>query len=81
MFLKDGCQKTLKKNCGKSGYLEKLQAAINFSKVSLHFKEIPNSLRQVLQKYSEICNFFVLQKIVLQKQLVKIDLKVPGKSS
>ena len=41
---------------------------------------MPHSLRQVLQTYSETCIFCVLQKIVLQKQLAKIDLKVPGKS-
>ena len=39
-----------------------------------------NSLRQVLQTYSETCIFCVLQKIFLQKQLANIDLKVPGKS-
>ena len=44
------------------------------------FKKMPNSLRQALQTYSETCIFFVLQKIVLQKQSAKIDLKVPGKS-
>ena len=37
------------------------QAARNFSKVSLHFNKIPNSLRQVLQTYSEICIFCVLK--------------------
>ena len=37
-------------------------------------------LRQVLQTYSEICIFCVLQKKVLQKQLVKIDVIVPVKS-
>ena len=52
----------------------------NFSKVSLHFNKMPNSLRQVLQMYSETCIFCVVQKIVLQKQLTKIDLKAPGRS-
>ena len=62
MFLKCSCQKPLKKNCGRRVFLEELQAAINFLKVSQHFNKIPNSLRQVLQTYSEICIFCVLQK-------------------
>ena len=61
MFLKYSCQKPLKKNCGRPVFLEELQAARNFSKVSLHFNKIPNFLRQVLQAYSEICIFCVLK--------------------
>ena len=80
MFLKNSCQKILKKNCGRTVFLEELQAARYFSKLSLHFNKIPNSLRQVLQTYSEICIFCVLQKIFLQKKSVKIDLKVPEKT-
>ena len=80
MFLKYSCQKTLKKNCVRPVFLEELQAARNFSKVSLHFNKIPNSLRQVLQTYSEICIFCVQQKIVLQKQSAKTDLKMQEKS-
>ena len=69
------------KNCGRPVFLEELQVARSFSKVSLYFKKIPNSLRQVLQKYSEICIFLCAAKKVLQKQsAAKIDLKVPGKS-
>ena len=60
--LKYSCQKPMKKNCGRPVFLEELQAARNFSKVSLHFNKIPNSLRQVLQTYSEICIFCVPQK-------------------
>ena len=71
---------TFEKNCGRPVFLEELQAARSFSKVSLHFNKIPNSLRQILQTYSEICIFCVLQKKVLLKQLAKIDLKVPRKS-
>ena len=59
MFLKYSCQKPLKKNCGRPVFLEELQAARNFS---LHFNKIPNSLRQILQTYSEIFIFCVLQK-------------------
>ena len=70
----------MKKDCGRPVFLEELQTARNFSKVSLHFNKISNSLRQILQTYSEICIFCVLQKKVLQKQLAKIDLKVPRKS-
>ena len=62
MFFKCSCQKPSKKKCGRPVFLEKFQAAINFSKVSLHFNKIPNSLRQVLQIYSEICIFCVPQK-------------------
>ena len=49
------------KNCGRPAFLEELQAARNFSKVSLHFNKIPNSLRQILQTCSEMCIFCVLQ--------------------
>ena len=80
MFLKYSCQKTLQKKCGRLVFLEEVQAARNLSKFSLHFYKIPNSLRQILETYPEICIFCVLQKIVLQKQSAKIDLKVPGKS-
>ena len=80
MFLKYSCQKTSKKSCGRPVLLEELQAARNCSNVSLHFNKIPNSLRQILQTYPEICIFCVLQKIVLQKQSARIDLRVPGKS-
>ena len=69
----------MKKNCGRLVFLEELQAAKNVSKVSLNFNKIPDSLRYVLQTYSEMCIFFVLQKEVLQKQLARTD-KVPGKS-
>ena len=61
MFLKYGCQKPMKKNCGRPAFLEELQAAINFSKVSLHFNKISNSLRHILQKYQRYI-FCVLQK-------------------
>ena len=71
---------TSQKNCRGRVFLKELQAARNFSRVSLHFNKIPNSLRQVWQTYSEICIFCVLQQKLLQKQLAKIDLKVPGKS-
>ena len=62
---------TCEKNCGKPIFLEELQAARNFSKISLHFNKILNS---------SYTFFFVLQKKVLQKQSTKTDLKVPGKS-
>ena len=51
MFLKYSCQKPVKTNCGRPVFLEELQAARNFLKVSLHFNKIPNSLRQFLQTY------------------------------
>ena len=79
MYLKCSCQKTVKKNFGRPLFLEELQAARNFSKVFLHFNKIPNSLRQVLQTYSEMRIFSCATKKVLQEQSTKIDLKVPGK--
>ena len=60
--LKLQLSETFEKNCGKPSFVEELQAARNFSKVSLHFNKIPNSLRQVWQTYSEIRIFSVLQK-------------------
>ena len=80
MFLKYSCQKILEKNVEDQYFQKSWQAARNFSKVSLHFNKIPNSLRQVLQTYSEIYIFLCATKKVLQKQSAKIDLKVPGKS-
>ena len=73
---------TFVKNCVRPAFLEQLQAARNLSKISLHFNKIPNSLRQVMQTYSEIYIFCVLQKKkkIFQKQSANIDLKVPGKS-
>ena len=71
---------TCEKNCGRPVFLEELQALRNFSKVSMHFNKFPNSLRQVLQTYSEICISLFATKKVLQKQSAKIDLKVPVKS-
>ena len=62
MFFKYSCQRPLKKNCGRPVFLEEFQTTINFSKVSLHFNKIPNSSRQVLQIYSQICIFCVPQK-------------------
>ena len=82
MFLKYiQLSETFEKNRGRPVFLEELQAARSFSKVFLYFNKIPNYLRQVLQTYSEICIFCVLQKsLPLQKQSTKIDLKVLGKS-
>ena len=54
MFLKCSCQKPVKKYSGRTVFLEKFQAARNFSKVFLHFNNISNSLIQALQIYSEI---------------------------
>ena len=60
--LKMQLSETFVKNCGRPVFLEQLQTVRNFSKISLHFNKIPNSLRQVLQTYSEMCIFCVLQK-------------------
>ena len=40
----------------------------NVSEVSVHLKKMPNSITQVLQTYSEICNFRVIQYKNFQKQ-------------
>ena len=77
--LKIQLSETFEKKCGRTIFLEELQAARNFSNFSLHFNKISNSLRQVLQTYSEIC-IFVYYKKHLQRQCAKIDRKVPGKS-
>ena len=63
----------------KTGNLEELQAAKIFSKVSLHFDKIPNSLREILQTYSEM-HFFVCYKKSPPEAVSKDDLKMPGKS-
>ena len=62
MFFKYSYQKPVKKNYGRPVFFEEFQAAIIFSKVSLHFNKIPNFLRQVLQIYSQIFIFCVPQK-------------------
>ena len=62
---------TFVKNCVRPAFLEQLQAARNLSKISLHFNKIPNSLRQVLQTYSEICIFCVLPKKSLSEAVSK----------
>ena len=66
MFFKYSCEKPLKKTGGRPILLEEFQAAIIFSKVSLHFNKIPKSLRQVWQIYSQICIFCVPQKSPLE---------------
>ena len=78
MFLKYSCQKPLKKNCGRPVFFEELQAARNFLKVFLHFNKTPKtSFADIFRNM----HFFVCcKKKVLQKQSVKIDLKVPEKS-
>ena len=47
----------MENNCGRPVFLEELKAARNAWKVIPHFKKIPDSLRQVLHPYSEICIF------------------------
>ena len=65
-------------------FLEEFQDEINSSKVSLHFNKTPNSLRQILQTYSEICFFCVPQKkssrssqrILISKSQLNLMVKV-----
>ena len=82
MFFKYSCQKSMKFFFERPVFLEEFQTEINFSKVSLHFNKIPNSLRQVLQTYYRHIQKYALfvhhKKKVLQKQSVKINLKEPG---
>ena len=80
MFLKYSFSETCKNIFGRLVLLEELQAASNFSKVSLHLNKITNSLGEVLQTYSQICFFVCAPKKVFQKHSAKIDLKVLGKS-
>ena len=80
MFVKYSFQKPVKKNCGRPVFVEELQAARNFTKVFLHSNKIPNSLRQVLQAFSEIRIFVCATKKLLQKQWTKIDPKAPRES-
>ena len=67
-------------NYGRPVFLKEFQAAINFLKVSPLISKIPNSLKQVLQIYSEIYIFCVPQKKILQNQSAKVSVKVPGES-
>ena len=62
MVLKYSCQKPVKKNCERPVLLEEMQTAKHFSKVFLHFNKIPNSLKQVLQTYSETYIFLCATK-------------------
>ena len=62
IVLKYSCQKPVKKKCERPVLLEEIQAAKHFSKVFLHFNKIPNSLKQVLQTYSETCIFLCTTK-------------------
>ena len=57
MFFKYSCQKTLKHFFGRPVFLEEFQAAINFSKVSLHFNKIPNSFSftDIFRKMHFLC--------------------------
>ena len=54
VFLNYSMSENFKKTCGRPVFREELQAARNFSKVTLDFNKMHNSLRQVLQTYSEI---------------------------
>ena len=60
--------------------LQELQTARNFLTVSLHFKKITNSLRQVLQTYSEICSFLCAIKKYPPEAVSNVDLRMTGKS-
>ena len=64
LLLKNWCSynTVYQENCGRPVFLQELQAARNFSKVSLYFNKMPNSLRQVLQTYSETCILCLLQQ-------------------
>ena len=79
MVLKCSCQKPVKKNSGRPVFLEKLQAAINFSKVSFILtNKIPKSLRQALQTYSEISTFCVVQKKSSRSSLQRLISSYQG---
>ena len=67
-------------------FLEELQAARNFSKASLHFNRMTNSLRQVWDiqdKFADTfrnTHFLCATKNCPPEAVGKIDPKVPGKS-
>ena len=61
MFLKTVVRELWKKICGRPVVLEELQTVRNFSKASLDFNKIPNTVRQVLRTCSELCVFCVLK--------------------
>ena len=61
----------------KSSIFRKIACYIE---VSLHFKKMANSSRKVLETYSEIWIFCVIQYPDFQKQSVGVVLKVLGKS-
>ena len=77
--LKIKLSETFEKKLWKTSIFRRVAGYKKFFKGFNAFNEILNSLRQVLQTYSEICIFCVLKK-AFQKQSVNIDLKVPGKS-
>ena len=66
---------TCEKKCGRAVFLEELQAVKNFSKVFLHFQFCKTNVGNILRNM----HFFCATRKVLQKQLTKIDLKVPEK--
>ena len=76
MFFKYSCENTLKKNV-EDHIFRRVLGCNKFFKGFPAFNKVANSLRQVLQIYSL---FLCTTKNVLQKQSVKINLKVPGKS-
>ena len=74
LFLKHG-----RKIFAKEQHFRNVTGCNNFSKVSPHFKKLANSSRRVLQRYSGICNFCVIQYIDFQNKSVEDALKILGK--
>ena len=69
--------RSLSKKLWKTSILEELAGCKKFS---LHFNKIPNFFYEKFCRHIQKYAFFCVLKIVLQKQSVKTDLKVPGKS-
>ena len=62
MFFKYSCEKTFEKKLWKTSIYRRNSGFNKFFKGFPAFNKVPNSLRQVLQIYSQICNFCVPQK-------------------
>ena len=64
----------------KRSIFRNVRGCSSFSNLFMHFKQISSSSRKILQAYSKICIFCVIQCIDFQKQSVRSARKVFGKS-
>ena len=66
--------------CWKRSIFRKVTGCNNFLQLSMHFKKMTNSIKQVLETYLEIRILCAIQYIAFQKQSVGGALKVLEKS-